>query len=154
MQIHTLKHREAIRVNTRLSDMYVQLAGLLKELDKHVLPETLVDAVNRQVNELNALPDEEHILRKQLRKKQMRIVKQVEKEARLVPKNYYRNLWLAIGMASFGIPLGLVFGLALGNMAFIGIGFPIGLAIGVAVGTGMDRKAQEQGRQLDVEVRY
>lgn len=31
---------------------------------------------------------------------------------------------------------------------------PIGLAIGMAVGTGMDKKALEEGRQIDLEIKY
>ena len=78
----------------------------------------------------------------------------VEKELKLVTKNHYRNTWLAIGMTAFGIPLGIAFGGSLGNMAFIGIGMPIGMAIGIAVGTEMDKKASENGKQLDLEIKY
>ncbi|MDQ1162310.1 hypothetical protein QE422_002678 [Chryseobacterium sp. SORGH_AS 447] len=39
-------------------------------------------------------------------------------------------------------------------MGFIGIGLPIGMSIGIAVGTLMDKKAQTEGRQLDVEIKY
>jgi hypothetical protein len=57
-------------------------------------------------------------------------------------------------MAGFGIPIGVAFGASLGNMAFLGIGLPIGLATGIAVGSGMDKKAFEEGRRLDVEIKY
>jgi hypothetical protein len=71
----------------------------------------------------------------------------------VVPKNHYRNQWLALGMATFGIPFGVALGMSLGNMALLGIGLPIGLAVGIAVGSGMDKKAFEEGRQLDVEIK-
>ena len=83
-----------------------------------------------------------------------KIIKKLEKEVKLVPKNYYSYLWLAIGIASFGVPIGVAFGAMLGNMAFLGIGLPIGLAIGFLVGYEMDKKAYEEGRQLDVEIKY
>ncbi len=89
-----------------------------------------------------------------IKKKQTRIIKLLEKEVKLVPKNYYRNLWLVLGMVTFGIPIGVAFGTSLGNMAFIGIGLPIGLAIGIAVGSGLDKKAFEEERTLDVEIKY
>jgi hypothetical protein len=38
-------------------------------------------------------------------------------------------------------------------MAFMGLWLPIGMAIGMAVGSVLDRKAQEDGRQLSVEVK-
>ena len=69
-------------------------------------------------------------------------------------KNHYRNTWLALGMAAFGIPLGVAFGMSLRNLAFLGIGLSIGLAIGIAVGTGMDKKAFEEGRQMDLEIKH
>jgi hypothetical protein len=56
---------------------------------------------------------------------------------------------MAIGMAVFGIPLGVVFGMSPGNMAFIGIGLPIGLG----VGSEKDKKAFREDRQLDIEIK-
>ena len=38
-------------------------------------------------------------------------------------------------------------------MAFLAIGIPLGMAIGIGLGTGMDKKALEEGRQLDIEIR-
>jgi hypothetical protein len=73
---------------------------------------------------------------------------------KLVPKDYYRSLWMTLGMSAFGIPMGVVFGISMGSMAYLGIGLPIGLVIGIAVGTAMDKKALEEGRQLDVEIKY
>ena len=59
---------------------------------------------------------------------------------------------MAIGMVAFGLPMGVAFGAALGNMAFLAIGMPVGLAIGLAMGSGMDAKAAEEGRQLNIEL--
>lgn len=61
-------------------------------------------------------------------------------------------MWLAVGMAAIGIPFGVVFGISLDNMSFLGIGIPIGMGIGIAIGTAMDKKARDEGRQLDLEV--
>ena len=83
---------------------------------------------------------------------EFRILKLIEKEQKLVPKNIYRNRWLAIGMSAFGIPFRVAFGISLGNMAFLAIGLPLGMAIGIAIGAGMDKKAFEEGRQLDLEI--
>lgn len=91
-------------------------------------------------------------MRKQIRKTQASILKLIEKELKLVARNHYRNTWLAIGMAAFGIPLGVVFGKSLGNMGLLGIGLPIGMVIGIAVGSVMDKKAFEAGKQLDFEM--
>ncbi len=74
----------------------------------------------------------------------------IEKEYHLVTDKYYQNQWLAIGMAVFGMPFGLMFGMALDNLAFLGIGLPIGMSIGIAIGQQKDRKAKSEGRQLAV----
>jgi hypothetical protein len=49
--------------------------------------------------------------------------------------------------------LGVAVGLSLGNMGMIGLGFPIGMAVGIGVGSKMDKKAFEEGRQLDLEIK-
>lgn len=61
---------------------------------------------------------------------------------------------MALGMVVFGLPLGIAFGTILDNIGLLGIGLPIGMVIGLAVGTGMDKKAKEEGRQLNIEVSY
>jgi len=55
-------------------------------------------------------------------------------------------------MAAFGLPIGAAFGISFGNIAFIGLGFPIGMSIGIALGTQKDKKAKENGKQLDIEM--
>jgi len=69
----------------------------------------------------------------------------------LVAKNHYRNTWLAIRMAAFGIPLGVAFGSSLANIAYIGIGLLFGFVIGIAVGSSKDQNAAKEGRQLNWE---
>ncbi len=93
-------------------------------------------------------------MRKRIRKSQSNILKLIEKELKLVPKNLYRSRWMAIGMSAFGIPLGVAFGTSLWNMGLLGIGIPIGMVIGMAIGSGMDKKAFEESRQLDLEMKY
>jgi hypothetical protein len=68
----------------------------------------------------------------------------------LVPPGYYRSEWMAIGMAAFGIPIGVAFGVAVDNTAFVGIGLPIGLAIGLSLGGAKDKEAARKGLQLDM----
>ena len=76
-----------------------------------------------------------------------------EKELKIVTKNYYRNLWMVLGMSAFGLPLGVAFGLSLGNIGLLAIGLPIGMAIGTLVGSKLDKKALESGKQLDIELK-
>lgn len=94
--------------------------------------------------------DDANRLRKKINKVYFKIVNLVVQKVKLVPKQYYQNLWLAVGMSAFGIPIGVAFSVALDNFAFIGLGLPIGLSMGIAVGVGLDKKAEKEGRQLDV----
>jgi len=127
---------------------FAQFQKLLSELRKQKLTNEIIEKLNVFIEELNSTHETE--FKKQLKLKQTKIVKLLEKELKIVPKNYYRNIWLAVGMAAFGVPIGVSFGLSMGNLGLLGLGLPIGMAIGIAIGTGMDKKAFEEGRQLDV----
>ena len=154
MNIKELNQNPDLDKNVKLKETFLLIEKLLIELRKKELPDGLVVSINKDIEDLNSISSSGDELRKIVRKKQTRIIKLLEKELKLVPKNYYRNLWLAVGMAAFGIPIGVAFGASFRNMAFLAIGLPIGLAIGSAVGTGMDKKAFEEGRQLDLEIKY
>jgi hypothetical protein len=80
-------------------------------------------------------------------------LKLLEKEQKIVPKKHYQTLWMVLGMSSFGLPMGVAFGLALGNIGLMGLGLPIGMGIGLAMGTKMDKKALAEGRQLAFEAK-
>lgn len=119
-------------------------------LEKHPLPKKTIGFINSETQALNKL-HQERISTKLVNKAYSRVLKHVEKEMKLVPKNHYQNLGMLFGMALFGIPLGTTFGINLGNFAFLGMGIPVGMAIGMAVGAGMDAKAKKEGRQIDVD---
>jgi hypothetical protein len=154
VEIYQLRQRKDLGDDTKVKRGYFQFEKLLGQLSNKDLPGQIATSINSDIDELNAINSSGKELRKQLLKRQKKIVRLLERELKLVPVNHYRNTWMAIGMAAFGVPLGTTFGLMLDNMAFIGIGLPIGLAIGLAIGTGMDKKAYEEGRQLDIEVEY
>ena len=153
MEIKELKQRPSIQQNEKLMIAYTQFNNLLETLRKEKLPNDMILFINSKIDDINAISNSEKELKKQLRKTQTSILSKIEKELKLVTKNHYRNTWLAVGMAAFGIPLGFAFGASLGNMAFLGIGLPIGMIIGMAVGTNMDTKAFDEGRQLDLEIK-
>lgn len=150
MEIKKLNPIQETDQNKKLVKAHTQFGKLLNELEKKELTDQIAHSVNSEIDELNSTSNDN--FRKKLRKSQTKILRLVEKELKIVPKNYYRNLWMGLGMAAFGVPLGVAFGASMGNMAFLGIGLPIGLAIGTAVGMSMDKKAMEEKRQLDIEV--
>lgn len=152
MKIDNLNKRPTLEQNSKLSRKYIQFEKLVEELQGKELTNEVMHSINLDIVQINAIADSNKILGTQIRKMQSKILKLIEKEHKLVTKNHYRNTWLAVGMAAFGIPLGVAFGASLGNMAFIGLGMPIGMVIGMAVGTNLDKKARENGKQLDVEI--
>lgn len=147
MNIIDLIERQNISDDIKLSRIYDQLGELLKELRKKELPSKIIESVNQDIEGLNASTLTGNELRKLVKQKQTKILKLIEKELKITPRNFYRSFWFGIGMI-FGPAMGIGFGIS------IGIGIPIGMVIGIAVGMAMDKKAFQEGRQLDVEIKY
>lgn len=154
MEINELVKRSDIEQDKKLKKRYTIFEKLIIELGEKGIPEEIVKLVNQSIKEINLFPGSNKDLVKLIHKAQSNILKLIEKELKFVPKNLYRNRWMAIGMTVFGVPFGLVFGISLNNMAFLAIGLPIGMAVGMAIGAGMDKKALLEGRQLDLEINY
>lgn len=136
--------------STHAINQFIELIVLLNSKN---LPANSIEMINYQVQELNVSELTGNSFLHLLKKKQAKILKFIEKEVKLVPKNYYRNLWLALGLSAFGIPLGVAIGLSAKNMGLLGIGLPIGILIGMALGISLDKKAKEKGNQLDIELK-
>jgi hypothetical protein len=154
MELLKLQLKSNTEHHKKLHAAYLQFSKLCSELEKRALSDKMVSLINSNISLLNASVKTDKKLRLEIVRIQRSILKTLEKEHKIVTKNHYRNLWLALGMATFGIPLGVVLGTTLGNMGLLGIGLPIGMAIGIAVGTNMDKKALEGGRQLEIEIAY
>jgi len=152
MEILILKRNSKIDDDKKLAKRAATFEKLIDELKKKEIPPEIISLINQEIETLNSFTGSNHDFKKLLRRAQSNILRKLEKELKIVPKNIYRARWLAIGMASFGVSIGVAFGVSMGNMAFIGIGIPIGMVIGMAIGAGMDKKAFEEGRQLDLEI--
>lgn len=131
-----------------------QFQQLLSELSQRNLPTGILDQINAEIDKANALIISDRSSRRALYKAQKQILIPLEKELKYVPKAHYQTQWMSLGLAAFGIPLGVAFGISLGNMAFIGTGIPLGMVIGMGVGAQMDQKAAAEGRQLDFKLIY
>lgn len=153
MKIIELKRRQDMSISPKLDATYTQFNALVDELNTRSLPDCTVSAVNKEIEEVNATTKVWNSMRRLVLKKQSKIVRLIEKEHKIVPKNYYRNLWLVLGMSVFGIPIGAAIGSSIGNMGLIGIGLPIGMAFGMVAGARMDKKALKEGRQLSIELK-
>ncbi|UUV21210.1 hypothetical protein [Paenimyroides aestuarii] len=149
--INKLRGVKNLDSDIRLNQLYTQFDTLLSELRNRQLPDAIVETINSEVEEINTSNSlTTNDLRKVIKKKQTAILKLIENELKLVPKNYHRNLWLALGMTVFGIPLGVLAGVLLKKPGLFAIGLPFGVAIGVTVGTAMDKKAAKENKQLNI----
>lgn len=130
------------------------LESLLNEIEEREISVEVCELINAEIGKLNQFLQKPSSEKKQLsalKNTKSEILKIIEKELKLVPKDYYRNMWMAAGMATFGLPLGLLISISTGNWAFIGIGLPIGMVIGMAYGTKLDEKAIKEDRQLKID---
>jgi len=149
MSIIPLSPRPSFEINPKLAKQSHSIQSLLTAIPEKGIPETQASKINEIIGGINDFSGPDPELLKVMKAGQAAILKLLEKELKIVPQNHYQTLWMVLGMSAFGLPLGVAFGAALGNMAFLGIGLPIGMAIGIAVGTGMDTKAKNEERQLD-----
>ncbi|WKK82079.2 hypothetical protein [Marivirga arenosa] len=136
----------------RLEKVIANYEKLLSELDNRELPDDILNTIDKEIIRINSEHNNEAKLYHLVNGSYYRILKLVRKSMGLVTKNHYLAIWMGIGMAAFGIPFGVMMGLILDNMAFMGSGIGIGLAIGLPIGAGMDKKAKEEGRQLDISM--
>ena len=127
-----------------------KLDDLLKAIEDKNIPIEQINAINKLIQKSNNFEGTDKKLIKLLRKTDCAIISLLEKKLKYVPKNYYKNLWMALGMSVFGLPLGVAFSAVLNNYGFIGIGLPIGLVIGMALGKTLDKKAATNNLQLNI----
>ncbi|PZX59572.1 hypothetical protein LV84_00780 [Algoriphagus ratkowskyi] len=149
MPLTPLTPRPSFEENPTLAKAADNLSTLITAIELKKIPRLQEQKINEIVAGVNKFAGPDAELLKQFKSAQAAIIKLLEQELKLVPQNHYQLQWLVLGMAAFGIPIGIAFGLALGNLAFLGIGLPIGMGIGIAVGTAKDKKAKDEGRQLD-----
>lgn len=153
MEIIELKEPVNAAADAKIWKIYMRFKLLLKELRTKNLPDATVEFINANIAMLNASPFSGKSLKKLLLKKQRQITKLLEREHKMVPHNYYRQLWSVWGMFVFGFPIGVALCTGVGNMGLLAVGLPIGLTIGIAVGTEMDNKAFKEGRQLNTKIK-
>lgn len=154
MNLHHLKERANQSEDEKLKNLLGQLRSLIQELNQRKLPNEVANYINQDIDEINASTLTSSALRKLVKQKQNRILKLLEKELKLVTKRYYQTLWMVLGMSVFGVPIGVLMGSVIKNMGMIGVGLPIGMGVGIAVGSFLDKKAAEEGRQLNFESKF
>ncbi len=148
MQITEIKDFKDSLTKEEYINIYEKFNSLLTELKKIEISDKVVDVIHTEIEKINMINDVPKKMIKQVVKAQSNILNILEKDMHLVIENHYRNLWLSIGVGFFGLPLGVIYGLAIGNMAFSPLGLPIGLGIGIAIGSKKDKDAEREGRVI------
>lgn len=152
MELEGLISRTFSEKKKAINKEYELLEQLVQELQHRELPPEVVVELNTEIARLNAVLDQHSKLCFYVKLVKKKVLRTLYYDLEIVPKNYYRNLWLALGMLVFGLPLGVIFSTILDNISAIAIGLPIGLAIGIAIGAVMDRRALENNKQLELEI--
>lgn len=149
--IQQLKPTSLTEESKKLSKRFDQFNLLIDEINKKEIPKEKEQMISEMIQGLENNPGSAKLYAINIRRTQWKILKMLEKDLKIVSKNHYTSIWMAIGMSAFGVPMGVAFGTSMGNMGFIGIGIPIGMVIGMAIGAKMDKKAAQEGRQLNFE---
>lgn len=152
MRLKELNIKLNIDQNSKLSKKYIQFENLISELNTKQIPDVIATYINDNIEAINAIDNSDKGLGKQIKNSQRGILKLIEKELNLVTKNHYRNTWFVIGMG-LGIAIGSAIGSSSGNTSLLALGIPIGFSIGAAIGTSKDKKAKDNGLQLDIEIK-
>lgn len=152
MELKSLQKRPKTERYPKALKLFHKFEKLIDELSHKTLPDEVIELINHEIHELNNSLAKEKTYHKDLKIAYDHILKLLRKQLKIVPKHYYRNLWLTVGMSSIGLPIGVAFGLAFDNMAFLGLGLPIGMSIGMIIGAGMDNKAKDKDKQIDIDI--
>lgn len=138
---------EEIKGNKKLQKPLNYTAMVFEEVQKKGIQPA---GLNEYLKELKTLLDQPELKPRIVTRYYTKLLSFIQKDYGYVTEKYYQNQWLAIGMAVFGIPFGMIFSLSLDNFAFIGIGLPIGMSVGIAIGTQKDKQAKAEGKQLQI----
>jgi len=68
----------------------------------------------------------------------------MEDKKKQYPEGHFVGMWIGIGMAMFS-GFGVAIGVALENMAFMGIGPAIGVAFGAGIGASIEAQKKKEG---------
>ncbi|HEY3385922.1 MAG TPA: hypothetical protein VGK46_05390 [Saprospiraceae bacterium] len=150
MEILKLNARPGMFLDIKLKHEFDAFEKMILELEKRQLPSSILILINQDIKDLNDFAGPSKAFAVEISKKRNGILQILSRDLKLVPRNHYRNVWLAMGMMIFGVPFGMMLGTVLGNLALFPIGLPMGLILGIMVGTSLDKKAFENGRQLDI----
>ena len=152
MKVVSLKRRESAFDFPKADELYIQFNNFVDELNSRSIPKNTVNAINREIEEINSSTKTGISMKSLIVKKLTTVLKLLEKEHKLVPKNYYQSNNLLKYSVLFGAPIGIIIGLITKDMALISVGMIIAMVISFVRGRIMDKKALKEGRQFSGEL--
>jgi len=150
MEIISLVVLDGLSITHKEYKAYSRFKLLLVDIRDRQLTDVVIGFINDQVKLVNHAINNKFEVQKVIRSAQKTILSMLEKELKLVCKNHYQSRWMAIGMLVFGIPIGFAYNNMMGNVSGIGMGIAIGIGAGIAIGSSLDKKAEKEGRQLNI----
>lgn len=148
MKIEAVQFKTSWKEHQEILQKAEKLQILINLLNERNLPEEVKEEVNKKIEFINEWDGPETSISKKLDQTQSAILKILLKKMGITTPGYFKSLWLSVGMAALGLPLGVAVFVATGNAAFIGIGLPVGMVIGITVGAALDSKTEKQGNIL------
>ncbi len=145
MELPELEVKENDQLKKKEQKAFDQFNELISALNDKELDEGMIEHIKGNMSNIRS-----ELTFNTIKKEESKILDYVKREKGYVAQNNYMTLWIALGMSAIGVPIGVVIGLALDQLGFMGIGIGGGLAIGVAIGSAKDKKAKEQGKQLPI----
>lgn len=144
------KQPDNIDQQSKLVKSFHKIQVLVDELNKKEIPEVIQDQINQKIEKISAFSGSDVQLSKLISGTYREILKLVRKELGIVPRHFYQNLWMALGLSVFGVPLGFVYAAATDNPGLFSVGIAMGLPIGLAIGMQMDKKKEREGKQIQI----
>lgn len=149
MQYSLILRKEWANEDLKVQQAYNTYERLLSAIAKKEIPEKINTIIEMEIAEINNFKQEDGSLFVFMKKSQVILLSVLESSLGIVARNHYRNQWMALGLAAFGVPLGVAIAMMTENWGLMGLGMAIGLPVGMAVGKMKDNKAAAEGKQLD-----
>ncbi|MEL6804098.1 MAG: hypothetical protein AAFO91_09985, partial [Bacteroidota bacterium] len=136
--LQTLQRPAFIENDKGFNKQFTRLETILEDLNSRSIASTTSDSINAQIEEINQHTGNKASYKKAFGSGSREITTLLQKAEGLTPKAYYQTLWMSLGMAAFGLPIGLLIALSVDNWGLLAIGLPIGSAVGVILGMSFD----------------
>jgi ElaB/YqjD/DUF883 family membrane-anchored ribosome-binding protein len=127
-------------------NIYKDFTSILNSLENREFSKEKLEIIEAKLNSLNLKSNPQN-RKKYFKKALIEFKGFLNKTFSLVSKNYYTNLYIALG-AGFGVISGIVIGERFEKSLGIALGIGIGMLIGSFIGKSKDTKALSEGRVL------